>query len=170
MTIQQLENSIIYYRLPQWFKRQKLSLQCRRHRTLRFNPWVGKIPWRRKQRNQFQYSCLKNPMNRVACKDIVRKVAKSGTWLSMHTHIIYYKQVRLNKNPFPYFSTEKYTPHGNTLLLQKRVLLLECLTGSGDSVRQSALGNVQCLYPHNVSSLLQLHASSQTFLSKQQSK
>ena len=25
-----------------------LCLQCRRHRTLGFDPWVGKIPWRRK--------------------------------------------------------------------------------------------------------------------------
>ena len=23
------------------------AFQCRRHRRLRFNPWVGKIPWRR---------------------------------------------------------------------------------------------------------------------------
>ena len=26
-----------------------------------FDPWVGKIPWRR---NPLQYSCLENPMNR----------------------------------------------------------------------------------------------------------
>ena len=24
------------------------ACQCRRHRRLRFNPWVGKIPWRRR--------------------------------------------------------------------------------------------------------------------------
>ena len=23
------------------------AFQCRRHRRLRFDPWVGKIPWRR---------------------------------------------------------------------------------------------------------------------------
>ena len=28
-----------------------------------FNPWVGKIPWRRNG-NLFQYSCLENPMDR----------------------------------------------------------------------------------------------------------
>ena len=24
------------------------ACQCRRHKSLRFDPWVGKIPWRRK--------------------------------------------------------------------------------------------------------------------------
>ena len=30
-----------------------------------FNPWVGKIPWRR-DGNPLQYSCLENPMDRGA--------------------------------------------------------------------------------------------------------
>ena len=30
-----------------------------------FDPWVGKIPWRRKG-NPLQYSCLENPMDRGA--------------------------------------------------------------------------------------------------------
>jgi len=29
----------------------------------RFNPWVGKIPWKRKC-NPLQYSCLDKPMER----------------------------------------------------------------------------------------------------------
>ena len=28
---------------------KELVCQCRRHKKLRFNPWVGKIPWRRKR-------------------------------------------------------------------------------------------------------------------------
>ena len=39
-----------------------LCLQCERPG---FNPWVGKVPWRRKC-NPLQYSCLKNPMDRGA--------------------------------------------------------------------------------------------------------
>ena len=31
--------------MTQW---QRICLQCRRCRTCRFNPWVGKIPWSRK--------------------------------------------------------------------------------------------------------------------------
>ena len=28
-------------------QRQRLCLQCRRHRRHKFDPWVGKIPWSR---------------------------------------------------------------------------------------------------------------------------
>ena len=31
--------------LPWWIRGQSVCLQCRR---LRFDPWVGKIPWRKK--------------------------------------------------------------------------------------------------------------------------
>ena len=31
-----------------WLSRKRIHLQCRRHRRCRFDPWVGKIPWRRK--------------------------------------------------------------------------------------------------------------------------
>ena len=35
--------------------------QCRRRKRHRFNPWVGKIPWRKIFKPP-QYSCLENPM------------------------------------------------------------------------------------------------------------
>ena len=34
-------------------------------RETRFDPWIGKIPWRRKWQ-PLQYSCLENPMDRGA--------------------------------------------------------------------------------------------------------
>ena len=34
------------------------ACQCRRHKRCRFDPWVGKIPWRR-HGSPLQYSCLK---------------------------------------------------------------------------------------------------------------
>ena len=34
--------------LPRWLSGKKIYLQFRRHRRCGFNPWVGKIPWRRK--------------------------------------------------------------------------------------------------------------------------
>jgi len=35
-------------RLPRWLNGKEAPYQCRRHKRYRFNPWVGKIPWRRK--------------------------------------------------------------------------------------------------------------------------
>ena len=34
--------------LPWWLSEWGICLQCRRHRRRGFDPWVGKIPWRRK--------------------------------------------------------------------------------------------------------------------------
>jgi len=35
--------------LPRWpLVGKELACQCRRHKRRRFNPWIGKIPWRRK--------------------------------------------------------------------------------------------------------------------------
>ena len=31
--------------IPWWLRQNRICLQCRRHR---FDPWVGKYPWRRK--------------------------------------------------------------------------------------------------------------------------
>ena len=52
-----------------------------------FDPWTGKIPWRRAWQPT-SVSCLKNPMDRGAWWATVHGGAKSGTrWkqLSMHT-------------------------------------------------------------------------------------
>ena len=39
---------------------ERICLPRRKLRTNRFNPWVGKIPWRRKWQT-LQHSCLKIP-------------------------------------------------------------------------------------------------------------
>ena len=52
--------------------------QCRRHKRQQFNPWVGKVPWRRK-RHSFQYSYLKNSMGRGALWATGHEVAESDT-------------------------------------------------------------------------------------------
>ena len=39
------------------------ACQCRRCRKRRFDPWAGKIPWRRNG-NQLQCSCLGNPVDK----------------------------------------------------------------------------------------------------------
>ena len=47
-------------RLPQYLRWYRVCLQCRRPG---FDPWVGKMPWRRNG-NPLQYSSLGNPMDR----------------------------------------------------------------------------------------------------------
>ena len=64
------------------------TCQCRRHRKCELNPWVGKIPFRR-DGNPFQYSCLENPMDRIAWWAMVHRVSRSQTqlkWLSIYIH------------------------------------------------------------------------------------
>ena len=64
-----------------------LGSGCRRLRW-RFDPWVGKISWRRAWW-PLQYSCLENPTDRGAWWVTVHGVAKSWTrmkWLSMHAY------------------------------------------------------------------------------------
>ena len=68
----------MYGGLPWWLRGKSVCLQCRRPG---FDPWVGKIPWRRKW-HPFQYSCLENPMDRGAWWATVHRVTKSWTWLS----------------------------------------------------------------------------------------
>ena len=38
----------INLRLPWWLSDKEFACQCRRHRRYRFDPWAGKIHWRRK--------------------------------------------------------------------------------------------------------------------------
>ena len=52
------------------------TCQCRRHKRLRFHPWVEKNGY------PLQYSCLENSMDREAWQATVHGVAKSQTWLN----------------------------------------------------------------------------------------
>ena len=71
-------------RLPRWLSGKESTCQCRRHRRPGSNPWVVKIPWSRKWQ-PLQYSYLKIFMDRGTCQGTVHGVARSQTWLSMHT-------------------------------------------------------------------------------------
>ena len=68
---------------------KEFACHCRRCKRHRFDPWVGKIPCRRKPGeenvNPFQYSCLENPTDRGAWWAIVRGVAKSQTGLRTYS-------------------------------------------------------------------------------------
>ena len=54
--------------LPRWLGWQRIHQQCRRPG---FDPWVGKIPWRR-ERLPFLYSALQNSMECMLCKNHTR--------------------------------------------------------------------------------------------------
>ena len=64
---------------------KQFSCQCRRHKRCRFDPWVGKTPWKRKC-SALQYSCLGSPMDRGAWWATVHRLAKSQTGLSYWAH------------------------------------------------------------------------------------
>ena len=68
-------------RLSGWLSGKESDCQCKRHKRLRFNPWVGKTPWSRK-RHPFHDSCLENSIGRGAWWATVHGVAQSQTWLS----------------------------------------------------------------------------------------
>ena len=73
-------------RLPWWLRWQSVCLQCGRPR---YDPWVRKIPWRRKWQ-PLQHPCLENPMDGGAWYAIVHGVAKSQTRLSGFTFSFFY--------------------------------------------------------------------------------
>ena len=70
--------------LLKWLGGKESACQRRSHRRRKFNPWVGKIPWRRK----WQPTPVFLPgesMDRGAWWAPVDGVTKSWTWLSAHT-------------------------------------------------------------------------------------
>ena len=65
-------------------QRWRIYLQCRRRKRCGFDPWVGKIPWRRAWQ-----LIPENPMNRGAWCTMVHEITQSRTWLmwlTTHTH------------------------------------------------------------------------------------
>ena len=60
--------------LSGWLSGKEPTCQCRR---LGFDPWVGKIPGEGND-NPLQYSCLGNPMDRVAWWATVHRIAKES--------------------------------------------------------------------------------------------
>ena len=73
----------ILYGLPRWLSGKELPANAGKLRES-FDPWVGKIPWKRNG-NPLQYSCLGNPMDRGAWQATIHGVTKSQTQLSAHT-------------------------------------------------------------------------------------
>ena len=62
--------------LPDGASGKEPVCQCRRCKRRGFNPWVGKIPWRRAWQ-PLQYSNLKNPLDRGTWQATVHGVTES---------------------------------------------------------------------------------------------
>ena len=65
--------------LPWWLSGKESACQCKRHS---FNPWVGKIPWRRKWQSTLVFMPGKSHGQRTLVGYTVHGVAKSWTRFS----------------------------------------------------------------------------------------
>ena len=63
------------------------TCQCRRHKRHRFDPWVGKFPWRRTWESTPAF-VPENPMDRGPWQATVHRIAESDT-TEVTTHNIY---------------------------------------------------------------------------------
>ena len=62
--------------LPRWHSGKESTCQYKRSKRHRFDPWVGKIPWRRKWQPTPVF-CQGNPLDRGTWWATVHRVTKS---------------------------------------------------------------------------------------------
>ena len=63
---------------------KNLPVNAGRLKRCRFDPWVGKVPWRRARHgNPLQYSCLENLMDRGAWQVAVHRVGHNESNLTL---------------------------------------------------------------------------------------
>ena len=77
---------------PRLLSGKETACQCRR---CGFNPWVGKIPWRRKWQPAPVCSCQGNPTDRGAWRAAVHGVAKTTERLNNNNNL---NEKTLNKH------------------------------------------------------------------------
>ena len=79
---QLLERPFSGFGLPWYLSGKESIYQCRRFRRPGFNPWVRKIPWRRKWQPTPIFLPGESHRQRSLASYIVHGAAKSWTWLS----------------------------------------------------------------------------------------
>ena len=90
------------------------ACQYRRHKRCRFNPWVGKIPWRKAWR-PFQYSCLENLYGERSlagchpwgCKESDMTEAAEHACTHSLRHTYYYNIIQMLRQLCLYCAQEK---------------------------------------------------------------
>ena len=93
----------VLYRASPMAQRQRIRLQGRR---LGFDPWAGKIPWRRKG-NPLQYSFLENPRDRGAWRATVHGVTELDTTEGLTVHFTSGPVVNTETSPVNNFGATK---------------------------------------------------------------
>ena len=90
--------------LPRWHHCKEPICQCRRHKGCRFDPWIGKIPWRRKLQPTPVFLPGKFHGQKAAWWATVHGVAKSGhDWSSLaHTHACRHRLALGKGGNYPY--------------------------------------------------------------------
>ena len=79
-----------YSGLPRWNSSKESPCQCRGRKRHGFDPWVRKIPWKRKWQPILIFLPGKIPWTEEPGGLLsVHKVAKSWTWWSTHPHSAY---------------------------------------------------------------------------------
>ena len=74
--------------IPSWHSSKEFACQCWNHKRCRFDPWVGKIPWRRKYQLApiFFHRKFHGQRNLVGCSQWGRKELDPTEQLSSRTH------------------------------------------------------------------------------------
>ena len=82
-----LVSGLFYVGLPRWLRGKESACQCRR---CRLNPWVGKIPWRRKWQPTPVFFPGKSHGQRslVSCSPWCCQVSDMTEQLNTHAHTI----------------------------------------------------------------------------------
>ena len=99
------------------------ACQRRKRKRRRFDPWVTKIPWRRKGQPT-RYSCLGNPLNRGAWWAIVHGVAKSWTAERQSTHTAKYLIYTEKYNKISCLHHRIQENHAGTCVLQVSAIII----------------------------------------------
>ena len=74
--------------LPRWDSGKESACQGRRHRRLIFDPWVGKIPWRRKWQSMAVFSPGKVPRTEEPGRpQSMGSWRVRQDWAQTHTHM-----------------------------------------------------------------------------------
>ena len=86
------------------------ACQCRRHKRHKFNPWVGKIPWRRERQPTPVFLPGESHGQRSLAGYIQTMESKSDmTWETEHTHIgSKGLHLAISAQPKLWFKTEQY--------------------------------------------------------------
>ena len=105
------------FQVAQWFK--KSACQCRRQSRLRFNPWVRKIPWRRKWPPNSSILAWKIPWTEEPAG--LQSVGSQST---------FQRTARLLPERLHYFIPPKIVPDGSSFSTSSRARVLSHLVVS----------------------------------------